>query len=449
MINLLELKHSVIRQLSDHWKSVDFETITKDKKRFITYKFKIEKTQLSNLLGHVIHRPLNYFKSKDGKKELLGIGSHITYTKKYDYNKLLGLIEQHEDLVFLGAQRFSQSSKRDDTWTGFDECHFTLPKIVFETTEDQTVLKVIFNKKSLTNEDKRGNALFELEAYLNFIRHDFTLANASETVVYPDKEHWDKMMDVCLNHLETTPLEKVVLARKQIIEFDRLTDPMAIFEKNIKNAPDSYHLYLDPGDGKVFMSFTPEKLFKAAGKEISLDCLAGSRPRSNDFEMDLKYQSELTSSPKELEEHRIVSREIQEKLSTLGAQVKIENPESVLKLKYIQHIHSHITATLTEKSNFAVLLNSLHPTPAVGGRPWSMAKKCIDEIEPFDRGLYAGPMGYVSAESCEFAVAIRSALSEDTKLHVFGGCGLVTGSDSESEWVETKNKMKIFEQTTL
>ncbi|WP_127716093.1 isochorismate synthase MenF [Halobacteriovorax sp. HLS] len=449
MINLLELKHSVIRQLSEHWKNVDFEAITKDKKRFVTYKFKIEQTQLSNLLGHVIHRPLNYFKSKDGKKEILGIGSHITYTKKYDYNKLLGLIEQHEDLIFLGAQRFSQSTKRDETWTGFDECHFSLPKLVFETSENQTVLKVIFNKKSLTSEDKRANALFELEAYLNFIRHEFAVVNTCSTTTYPEKSHWDKMMKACMDNLEKTPLEKVVLARKEIIEFDRIVDPMAIFEKNIKNAPDSYHLYLDPGDGKVFMSFTPEKLFKAKDREISLDCLAGTRPRSNDFELDLKYQSELTSSPKELEEHRIVSREIQEKLSMLGAQVKIEAPESVLKLKYIQHIHTHIVGTLSEKSNFAVLLNTLHPTPAVGGRPWVMAKKCIDEIEPFDRGLYAGPMGYISSDSCEFAVAIRSALSEETKLHVFGGCGLVTGSDTDSEWLESKNKMKIFEQPTL
>lgn len=445
MINLLELKHSVIRQLSDHWKQVDFQAMSKDKKRFVTYKFKIEKTNLSNLLGHVIHRPLNYFKNKDSSKEILGIGSHITYTKKYDYNKLLGLIEGDRDLTFLGAQRFTSTGKRDETWTGFDECHFTLPKIVFETSADFTVLKVIFNKKSISSEDKRANALFELEAYLNFIRHDFGQTKSQVISNFPEKTHWKKMIDSCLTNIETTPLEKVVMARKEIVEFDRSADPMAIFEKNIKHATDSYLMYLDPGDGKVFMSFTPEKLFKLNEREISLDCLAGTRPRSNDFGIDLKYQSELMSSAKELEEHRIVSREIQEKLAGLGAQVKVENVESILKLKFIQHLHTHICATLPERSNFAVLLNSFHPTPAVGGRPWDMAKKCIEDNEPFDRGLYAGPMGYISADSCEFAVAIRSALTEENKLHIFGGCGLVTGSDAENEWIETQNKMKNFE----
>ncbi|WP_417335077.1 isochorismate synthase [Halobacteriovorax marinus] len=447
MINLLELKHSVIRQLSEHWKQVDFDNLSKDKKRFVTYKFKIEKTKLSNLLGHVIHRPLNYFKSKDNSKEILGIGSHITYTKKYDYNKLLGLIESDNDLVFLGAQRFDSNTKRDDAWSGFDECHFTLPKIIFETTPESTVLKVVFNKKSISTEDKRSNALFELEAYLNFIRHEFTVTKPREVATYPSKDQWSNMVDYCLNTLSTTPLEKVVIARKEIVEFDRLADPMAIFEKNMKNANDSYLMYLDPGDGKVFMSFTPEKLFKLNNREISLDCIAGTRPRSNDFEADLKYQSELMSSAKELNEHRIVTREIQEKLANLGADVRVENKESILKLKFIQHLHTHVNATLPERSNFAVLLNTFHPTPAVGGRPWEMAKKCIEQAEPFDRGLYAGPMGYISAESSEFAVAIRSALTEETKLHLFGGCGLVTGSEAESEWVETQNKMKNFEIT--
>ena len=91
------------------------------------------------------------------------------------------------------------------------------------------------------------------------------------------------------------------------------------------------------------------------------------------------------------------------------------------------------------------MIDHFHPTPAVGGRPWNLAKSYLKEAEPFDRGLYSAPFGIVSKDYTEFAVGIRSALYENDSLHLYGGAGIVDGSKAMDEWVETNNKMKNFE----
>lgn len=90
------------------------------------------------------------------------------------------------------------------------------------------------------------------------------------------------------------------------------------------------------------------------------------------------------------------------------------------------------------------MLNSLHPTPAVGGRPRKQALDLIKEIEQNKRGLYASPIGLFNSETSEFAVAIRSCLIRQNEMYLYGGCGIVKDSDSNKEWIETQTKMKNF-----
>ena len=90
------------------------------------------------------------------------------------------------------------------------------------------------------------------------------------------------------------------------------------------------------------------------------------------------------------------------------------------------------------------LLESFHPTPAVAGYPVDKALAAIGQQEPFDRGWYAGPVGYIGRESTEFAVAIRCGLVEAERLSLYAGAGLVKGSDCEAEWNEIENKISNF-----
>ncbi|MFT5241628.1 MAG: menaquinone-specific isochorismate synthase, partial [Kiritimatiellia bacterium] len=90
------------------------------------------------------------------------------------------------------------------------------------------------------------------------------------------------------------------------------------------------------------------------------------------------------------------------------------------------------------------LIAALHPTPAVGGTPSADAVARIAELEPFGRGWYAGPVGWISADAAEMAVAIRSALVTQNQLSLFSGAGIVEGSTAESEWLEIENKIADF-----
>jgi menaquinone-specific isochorismate synthase len=90
------------------------------------------------------------------------------------------------------------------------------------------------------------------------------------------------------------------------------------------------------------------------------------------------------------------------------------------------------------------VLRALHPTPAVGGYPRGEALEEIQALEPFDRGWYAGPVGWIGAGGAEFAVGIRSGLVRGNRLTLFSGAGIVAGSVPESEWAEIEQKIGDF-----
>jgi isochorismate synthase/2-succinyl-5-enolpyruvyl-6-hydroxy-3-cyclohexene-1-carboxylate synthase/2-succinyl-6-hydroxy-2,4-cyclohexadiene-1-carboxylate synthase/O-succinylbenzoate synthase len=120
----------------------------------------------------------------------------------------------------------------------------------------------------------------------------------------------------------------------------------------------------------------------------------------------------------------------------------------VLQLRHVQHICIPFSATLTPSDGMhhsvRAALSLLHPTPAVCGTPSAAARRTIRELERFDRGFYAGPLGYLSSDSCEFCVGIRSALVRGAQASIFAGAGIVRGSTATSEWEEVHVKMKNF-----
>ena len=113
-----------------------------------------------------------------------------------------------------------------------------------------------------------------------------------------------------------------------------------------------------------------------------------------------------------------------------------------MSLPFVQHLvkryHGYINTCLSDEH----IIKALHPTPAVCGLDRRWALDFIREHEGFDRGFYAGPVGYVGLDQAEFAVAIRSALYFEQQLHVYAACGIVAGSQAAQEWEELTNKQK-------
>ena len=107
-------------------------------------------------------------------------------------------------------------------------------------------------------------------------------------------------------------------------------------------------------------------------------------------------------------------------------------------------MRAKVRGTLLEGVTDAALLQALHPTPAVGGYPRGEALEEIRNLEPFDRGWYAGPVGWIGPEASEFAVGLRSGLVRGRTLALFSGAGIVAGSVPDEEWAEIEQKISDF-----
>jgi menaquinone-specific isochorismate synthase len=210
-------------------------------------------------------------------------------------------------------------------------------------------------------------------------------------------------------------------------------------EENFENC---YTFTYRNGDS-VFFGVSPEKLFKISDGFIETDALAGSIPRGTSQDEDDKFTQELLQSEKNLAEQKSVVDFILEQLTPVTEKILFDSHPSIKKYRNIQHLYSQIRAKLKQNTSIFSLLELLHPTPAVCGMTKIEALKTINELEDFDRGMYAGVLGWFNLENeGEFIVGIRSALLCGKLLRAFAGCGIVAGSESLSEFNETELKLK-------
>ena len=260
----------------------------------------------------------------------------------------------------------------------------------------------------------------------------------------PDQEQWSHLVQGALDRMKMQSLEKVVLARQTEFEFPETLDPLSILQRLTENTTYSYRFLIQFSPSRVFLGASPERLYKRQSNYVQSEALAGTRPRGAGPSEDESIATELLQSDKELREHRFVLDRIRSVFQKHCAVMRPDGNVHVLKLRHCQHLLTRIEGVLKEKEADGVILQELHPTPAVGGSPTEAALALINESEPFSRGWWAGPVGWVAADSVEFAVAIRSGLVEGARLTIWSGAGIVSGSQADQEWDELENKMSNF-----
>ena len=179
------------------------------------------------------------------------------------------------------------------------------------------------------------------------------------------------------------------------------------------------------------------------GQKIRSTCLAGSVSRGHSLEDDVSLARELLKSHKERWEHKLVTHWVEERLNKLCKELHWNDIPQVFKLSNIQHLATTFTGVSSPDCHVLDFVNVLHPTPAVGGIPLSVAMEVAHKSEECGRGWYAGPVGWTDQSGCgEFGVAIRSALVKGNEALLYAGAGIVPGSDPESEYLETEMKFK-------
>lgn len=245
-----------------------------------------------------------------------------------------------------------------------------------------------------------------------------------------------------LGRIRSGAYRKIVLARALDLAQASPFLPLDALNHLRERFPACYGFSLANGRGQSFIGATPERLARVRGRELLTEALAGSAPRGATATEDAKLGAGLLARAKEVHEHQVVLEAIVRRLKRLGLSPIAAEHARLLLLPNVQHLWSPVSAVLPPEMHLLDVLAMLHPTPAVGGQPREAAKPDIARLERFDRGLYAGAVGWFDqAGDGEFVVAIRSALMDGAKARLFAGAGIVEGSVPADEKAETDLKL--------
>ncbi len=334
-----------------------------------------------------------------------------------------------------------------DEWQDFPNYHFFIPR--FEIVHRASQWIFAFN---ILNEDIREGKINEILNQLEKI--NFESAQYSSPLKekisskspqnIPDKKEWEDIFTKIKHRMEKGDFEKIVLARKTTYEFNEPLNPWNLLACLKEKTRACFHFCLTLNDQTAFLGASPERLFKREGRNIQTEALAGTKPRGKNNPADQQQKEELKFSLKDNQEHLFVVNFIKDILKTICSSVKFDKQPKIFEQNAGHHLITQFNGILKPQISDDQIIFSLHPTPAVGGYPKDKALKCIKKFEPFDRGWYAGILGFVGYEEAEFCVAIRSGLVSDKKLALYAGAGIVKESTMEGEWNEIEEKIKSF-----
>jgi menaquinone-specific isochorismate synthase len=250
---------------------------------------------------------------------------------------------------------------------------------------------------------------------------------------------FEAAVDSALARITTGVVSKVVLARDLMGTLPPGADLRVVLENLATGYPDCFTFAVNG-----FIGSSPETLVKVDRGAVSARVLAGSIGRGADGNSDEEAAAGLASSTKDLDEHGYALRSVLAALGPHSSNLATSELPFTLKLPNLWHLASDVEGDITDGSSSLDLVAALHPTAAVAGSPTSIALDLIHELEPFDRGRYAGPVGWVGSNGDgEWAVALRCAhVSSNGRITAYAGSGIVTGSVSAQELAETKMKFR-------
>jgi isochorismate synthase len=357
--------------------------------------------------------------------------------------------------VLLGALGFTgRKPAPDDVWAPFGPSSLVLPELLLAVTPRGTTLTGSLAGEAL---DGRGGAAIRalerrwerlagraqaLTPNPNGIVAMPVFAPLATVAEQPTHDHWRRLVGMFSGAVGRGRIDKVVLARRVDLRSPVELDVPNALRRLAASAPEST-TYAFRRDGRTFLGATPERLVRTDGRTFRTVAVAGTVGRGQDADEDARLGRELLASEKDREEHAIVVASIRDLLEPLAETVEVAPEPELMPLHFVQHLVTPITGTLRDANGLLALGERLHPTPAVGGEPRDVALALLDEHEGFDRGWYAGPVGWLGADGDgELCVALRCGIVDHTRATLFAGCGIVADSDPDLEWEESRIKLR-------
>jgi len=343
---------------------------------------------------------------------------------------------------FFGGLSYASPRASSSSWSRFPDSEFVLPRLLYRANGSRAALTLFISKPEICEPASRSRFIEMVHSILKLTPQAQTLPHEGLRIEArydnPSREQWAQHVTDACRLFSEGQLEKVVLAREVLLVCNRRPEIHAVLSELLGRAEGSICFALRRGNS-TFLGATPERLVTRRGPNIVTEALAGSAANSGEL------PQQLLSDTKNLLEHSLVVRELVARLQKLGAEVSTPLAPQLKNFGGLSHLHTLVQARKLASPHVLAIGEHLHPTPAVGGIPIKQALEFIFAHEAFERGRYAGPVGWFDGNGDgELAVALRSGLLSEREVRLYAGAGLVPGSEPEPEWRETDLKLRSF-----
>ena len=285
----------------------------------------------------------------------------------------------------------------------------------------------------------------------NAVNVDDRSTRADETISQPEirfrteKSDYERSVEIAKQHIIDGDVFQVVISQR--LDIDSPADPFDVYRvlRTLNPSPYMYFMSLTDAQGRDFnvIGSSPETLIKVDNGHAMTFPIAGSRPRGTTIEEDEQLAKDLLADPKERSEHIMLVDLSRNDLSRvcLPESVEVVSLMDIKRFSHIMHICSTVTGRVNPDMTSFDVFTSAFPAGTLSGAPKPRAIEIIDELEPADRGIYGGTVGYFDfSGNLDMAIAIRTAFIRDHEASVQAGAGIVLDSVPASEWQETRNK---------
>ena len=320
--------------------------------------------------------------------------------------------------------------------------------IIFDNLKNS--IKIIFNANLRNMSYSFAQARLDeiestiLNSSIEQIEKFNEITNTSEFDSNFSKEEYLQAVKKVKCYIEEGDVMQVVLAQDFSASFNK--DPFELYKAIRKLNPSPYMYFLNLGEYQI-VGASPEILVRLENEEVTLRPIAGTRKRGNNPKEDKANEDDLLNDPKEIAEHLMLidlGRNDVGRVSEIGT-VNVTEKMIIEKYSHVMHIVSNVVGRLLAGLTSFDVLKAALPAGTLSGAPKIRAMEVINELEPSSRGIYGGAIGYVGWNgNMDTAIAIRTAVIKDNKIHVGAGAGIVADSIPENEWEECKQKSKVF-----
>ena len=308
-----------------------------------------------------------------------------------------------------------------------------------------------FNDEKINNFQKKFNEIKKQVEEMVFLAN-YDLKNNSATRSNKvskvksniSKKRFIKNVIKAKKYIKIGDIFQVVLSQR--FEAKLTKKPLEIYKKLRKTNPSPFMYFFNFNDFQI-IGASPEILVRLRNNKITIRPIAGTRPRGKNKKEDLFYERDLLKDKKELSEHLMLldlGRNDTGKVSKTNT-VKVTESFKIERYSHVMHIVSNVEGEFNNNfTKFDTLLSGF-PAGTVSGAPKIRAMEIIDELETTRRKVYAGGIGYFSANGdFDTCIALRTAVTKNKKFYVQSGAGIVADSKPLNEFYETVNKAKAL-----